>query len=129
MSLIPITERSENEQRKMRISGGRKSGETRRKKRDARQFVNDMLTAVPDLDKNTIATLKKLGFKVKNDRYTTEHIMYAALIQKAMKGDIRAIDLIHKIMGDYTETINVNVPEINMEEVERFLYNEESSGR
>lgn len=39
-SLIPITERSENEQRKMRANGGIKSGEVRREKKERAEMCN-----------------------------------------------------------------------------------------
>lgn len=45
-NLIPITERSENEQRKMRSNGGKKSGAVRRKKierAEARNYLWDEL--------------------------------------------------------------------------------------
>lgn len=130
-NLVPNGKRSANEVRENSAKGGRRSGEVRRAKRDCRKMIGDMLSGKVTLDAKTIETMKKLGFMGKGkakDVYTAEDIINAAIIQKAMKGDIRASELLHKIMGDYSDAVNVNVNTgtvESMQEVEQFLYDGE----
>lgn len=43
-NLVPNTERTESEQREIRQAGGRKSGETRRRKKGLKSLMNDLLS-------------------------------------------------------------------------------------
>lgn len=102
-NLIPFPERTEEEQRRIRSSGGKKSGESRRRKRDQRQLMTTMLKAIPEIDKAAVANLQRLGFHGKGenkDQYTIEAIGAAALLQKVMRGDVKAYRLMLEILGE-----------------------------
>ena len=106
-NLIPITQLPESEQREMRRRAGIKSGETRRRKRDARTQMLALLKCMPQLDDRTVENLKKLGFTGKGrekDKFAIETIAYGALLQKAMKGDVGAHRLILEIIGEDAQT-------------------------
>lgn len=95
--------RSESEEREMRSKGGRNSGATRRRKRDARKIMEGVLKSKPKLDPETKKVVDRLGIlgTGKNkDQYDLELIATAALMQKAMRGDVKAHRLILEIMGE-----------------------------
>lgn len=102
-NLIPLTERTKEEQRELRVRGGKASGEARRRKRDARMQMIDIISCMPKLDNSTIKNLKTMGVKGKGkdkDQYTIEQIMQVAIAQKAMKGDVKAYDAIQRTIGE-----------------------------
>lgn len=85
--------RSTNELREMQSRGGKKSGETRRKKADFNRTLNALLTA--KIDNNEWSPfLEALGLDS-----TVEAAVQAAMVLKAMKGDVRAYEVIAKYSG------------------------------
>lgn len=128
-NLIPMNERTKDEQREMQKAGGIRSGEVRRKKRETRQTLNTMLESVPDLPQDTIRGLQSMGIKgtgKNHDKYTTDILILASLLKKAMNGDVKACEFVYKLSGDLTENVNVNMVDHKkaMEEVEKYLYSE-----
>lgn len=100
-NLRPVLTKSEARERGS--TGGKKSGESRRRKRDQRALMTTMLKAIPELDKAAVANLKRLGFEGKGtnkDQFTIEVIGAAALLQKVMRGDTRAYSLLLEILGE-----------------------------
>lgn len=95
--------RSESEEREMRSKGGINSGVTRRRKRDARKILAGVLKSKPIMDKETQKVIDKLGIEgtgKNKDQYDLELIATAALVQKAMRGDVKAYRLMLEIMGE-----------------------------
>lgn len=90
-NLQPI--RSEDEAKKKGSAGGKKSGETRRKKRDAQKAIKWMLdmAAIGTLD----SRLEKLGIE-EEDR-TNMTALQVAMLMKASAGDVSA----YKALMDY----------------------------
>ena len=83
--------------------GGKASGEARRRKRDNRKIMLDMLNARPKLDRRTLDNLHQLGIYgtgKDKDQYTVEMIINAAVTQKAMRGDIKAYRAILETIGE-----------------------------
>lgn len=100
-NLIPV--RTAEEARRKGRNGGIASGEARRRKRDNRKIMIDILSASPVLDKQTLVNLHKLGIygKGKNkDKYDLEMIINAAIAQKAMRGDVKAYRAILETIGE-----------------------------
>lgn len=90
-NLNPV--RTKEEAKKRGAAGGKKSGETRRRKRDAKQSIS-LLLDMPtqgNIDKN----LMQLGF-VEEDR-TNMNALTARMFSKAMSGDVSA----YKAIMDY----------------------------
>ena len=83
-NLTPVL--TTEEAKKRGAAGGRKSGETRRKKRDARQSIGLLMNmaAQGTLDEN----LEKLGFD-ECDR-TNMNALMARMFAKAISGDVSA---------------------------------------
>ena len=86
-NLNPCT--TPEEAKQLGANGGRKSGEVRRKKRDARKVIEDMLYSNvmnPDIKQN----MEALFGKENSDTYI--NCIIAAQIQKAMNSDTKAFN-------------------------------------
>lgn len=83
-------ERTASEQREIAKMGGKASGKSRRKKADLKNALNTILTA--EATSKTAQILEELGFE-----NTNEMAIMLSLTQQAMKGNVRAIELINKM--------------------------------
>lgn len=100
-NLIPFTERTESEAREISAKGGKKSGETRRRKRTMKQVMETLLEKranTPD-DWQLIADLG-LDFDDLGEEVTNLLIVNAALLMKAKGGDVNAIKELRSIIQD-----------------------------
>ena len=82
--------RSTSEARELGKKGGKASGKSRRKKADLKNALNTILTA--EATSKTAQILEELGFE-----NTNEMAIMLSLTQQAMKGNVRAIELINKM--------------------------------
>ena len=82
--------RSTSEARELGKKGGKASGKSRRKKVDLKNALNTILTA--EATSKTAQILEELGFE-----NTNEMAIMLSLTQQAMKGNVRAIELINKM--------------------------------
>lgn len=96
-NLIPFNKsnRSKDEIREINARGGRKSGETRRKKKSMREKM-ELLLSLP-ADDTDADNLKALG--ISPDDIDNEMIIIKALFDKAASGDINAIREVRNILG------------------------------
>lgn len=94
-NLIPYGKgnRSESEEREMRSRGGKRSGETRRRKAALRDTMNKLLTMQVEVD--------GLSDILRSDggESTYEEVIAMAMIQKASLGDVKAYQAIMKTVG------------------------------
>lgn len=90
-NLIPGNKRSQNEARENGKKGGIASGKSRRRKADLRKAFETILEA--DVTSLTLkSTLEDLGFEA-----TNEMALALVITQKAMKGNVKAFELISKL--------------------------------
>lgn len=82
--------RSTSEARELGKKGGKASGKSRRKKANLKKALNTILTA--EATNKTAAVLESLGFE-----NTNEMAIMLSLTQQALKGNVRAIELINKM--------------------------------
>lgn len=82
--------RSTSEARELGKKGGKASGKARRKKANLKNALNTILTA--EATSETAQILEELGFE-----NTNEMAIMLSLTQQAMKGNVRAIELINKM--------------------------------
>lgn len=82
--------RSTSEARELGKKGGKASGKSRRKKANLKNALNTILTA--EATSETAQILEELGFE-----NTNEMAIMFSLTQQAMKGNVRAIELINKM--------------------------------
>lgn len=94
-NLIPNSERSPSEVRENAAKGGRKSGETRRRKRDMKAKLK-MLLDLPACD-NDLAELEALGIPAEDS--DNEMVILKGLFLKAAEGDVQAVREIRNILG------------------------------
>ena len=89
-NLIHNSKRSPSEVRENGRKGGIASGKARRKKANLKNALNTILTA--EATSETAQILEELGFE-----NTNEMAIMLSLTQQAMKGNVRAIELINKM--------------------------------
>ena len=89
-NLKPQNKRTKSEQREIAKMGGIASGKARRKKADLKKALNIILTA--ETTGKTAQILESLGFE-----NTNEMAIMLSLTQQALKGNVRAIELINKM--------------------------------
>lgn len=101
-NLIPFDQRSEEEQREMRLRGAQASAASRRKKRDAKKAMLLIMESMPKIDPKTKNIIEELGVKrgSKTKGFTIEDIENIALAQRAMKGDVKARKMQMEIIGE-----------------------------
>jgi len=92
-NLIPNSERSPEELRRMTSKGGKKSGEVRRRKANFRKTLNLLLTAEIDSPEWT-PVLEALGLDS-----TLESAVNGAMIKEALSGNVKAYEAIAKYAG------------------------------
>ena len=95
-----MSERSKEEVREIARRGGIKSGEARRRKKTMRETLELLLTM--PLKQGERADIEK-GDNLKEfakENVTVEQAMLIAQIQKALKGDTQAFEMIRDLIGE-----------------------------
>ena len=95
-NLIPLSQRTKEEQREIASAGGKASGESRRQRRAMRDYLNDFL----DQDANEYwkANMEKLGFNA--EEMSNEAAMILSLLSHAVnKHDINAFRTVMEYAG------------------------------
>ena len=101
-NLIPIPNRTKSEQREICSKGGKKSGETRRRKKSMKQ-VMDMLLQLPANTPADWEMLIQMGIDTNNldeDTVNNMLIVNAALLNNAKSGDVPSIKELRNIIQD-----------------------------
>jgi len=96
-NLIPLSERSEGEARESGGKGGKKSGEVRRRKRNVRQLLTQILAAKPDIDgltRDMLAACLLCGVKPDNN----DELLAATLFMRALS-DTASLKYLDELMG------------------------------
>ena len=96
-NLIPFDERTEEEQREIRASGGRASGESRRRKKSLREAA-ELYLSLPVSDKRAWNKLARDG--VDPEDVDNQMAIIAGLTIKAVKGDAKAAKLLFDLLGE-----------------------------
>lgn len=96
-NLIPNSERTPEELREITRKGGKKSGESRRRKRDLKKNLETLFAMqAPD---NMKKAFKKQGLDIPEDA-TFEELLTTSMIAKAIAGDARMVSLILEVTGE-----------------------------
>lgn len=91
-------ERTARERQELAILGGKASGEARRRKANFRKTLNLLLTAQID-SPEWAPMLEAMGLES-----TLESAVNAAIIKKALKGDVKAYEAIRDTLGQTTKS-------------------------
>ena len=107
-NLIPFTERSKSEVRKLNSKGGINSGEARRRKRDLRLALEALLEKdISDKNGNVMTTTEAIALKQ---------------IEKALKGDTKAFEVVRDTVGQKpTEKLDVTVNDDSTKEMDEYF--------
>lgn len=109
-NLIPQSERTKDEQREIARMGGIASGIARREKKQFREYLEKALSNEMKNDKGERIPLKMAGM--------------INLAKKCAEGDLKAIELALKILGEITEKAEVKhefTNEMTLEEWHAFI--------
>lgn len=93
-NLIPNEQRTPEERRRNAQKAGIASGKARREKADLKKKVNEIL-AMDVFSPQLKETLEEKGLSA-----TNQTAVVTVLLQKALKGDMRAIELLAKMNGN-----------------------------
>lgn len=91
-------ERTASEQREIAIAGGKASGESRRRKAAMRDTMNRLLTM-----KVEVEGLSDI-LRADGGENTYEEIITMAMIEKAMRGDVKAFMAIKDVLGQTSKS-------------------------
>lgn len=115
-NLIPFTELTEEEQRKIAVKGGIASGKARRKKKLIKEQL-ELLLSLPLKDENAKRKLEQLG--IDTDNIDNQMAMIIAIWNKALKGDTQAFNSIRDSVGEKPKEVIEN-HNYTKEELEKY---------
>lgn len=119
-NLVPFTERSESEVREINSRGGKKSGETRRRKKALKSLMNDLLSS--DIVNDDIYNS---AVDMGCDNPTYGAAVVAAMVRQAALGDTKAFNAIVDLIGEGSSGERVKLQKRQVELQERKLAGEE----
>ena len=96
-NLIPFNERTEEEQREIRSSGGRASGVSRRRKRSLKEAA-DLYLSLPVADRRRWNRIARRN--VDPEDVDNQMAVIAGLTLKAAKGDAKAAKVLFDLLGE-----------------------------
>lgn len=102
-NLIPMSERTKDEQRNITRMGGIQSGVTRRKQKEIKDLLNTIDNTVISADQ--VETYKQV---LAIDNPTYRDAVIATIYLKALSGDMRAVELYLKLKGEMPKDIEIN---------------------
>ena len=114
-NLVPQSNRTKEEQKRIAIQGGKASGEARRKKREIKEYLNILLES-------------EAGKSKDGKMITGAEAMAIQAFKKAMSGDLKAWELVRDSAGQkpIERVVYAEVDADVIEEVERMV-NDESN--
>lgn len=112
-NLIPQSERTKEEQRRIARSGGIASGKARREKKAMRETLEALLSMPMKGGKAADIEAIKNFAELKGKNITVQDAMVIAMLQKAMKGNVTAAEWIRDTAGQKpvdNMNMNMNLP-------------------
>jgi general stress protein YciG len=95
-NLVPLNRRTKEKQREIARAGGMASGAARRRKRDMQQALNAILDM--PLKAGRVQQIRNLS-EVKGKNITAEQAILLAMVNRALKGDVRAATFVRDTVG------------------------------
>lgn len=96
-NLIPLSERTKNEQREIAKKGGQASGAARRRKKSLREAA-DLYLSLPVTDKRRLNKLKRRELDPLD--IDNQMAMVVGLVEAATCGDAKAAKVVLEMLGD-----------------------------
>lgn len=99
LNLIPLTQRTKEEQKDLRVKGGIASGVARRKKKNLKELAG-MLLDTQIVDKTRIeAVAEGMGIKIPNNDVTVGLSILLSMAREAQDGNYKAAEFIRDTSG------------------------------
>lgn len=111
-NLIPNSQRTPEELRKMTSNGGKKSGEVRRKKKLLKERLK-VLLELPVTNGNALDYALLLGLD--NAEIDNETLLVIALFEKAKSGDVKAFQEIRNLLGQDNSSEELKIKKKELE--------------
>lgn len=103
-NLIPVTERSKDEARKISSEGGKASGVSRRTARDRKKLIEKLLRMPVSMDqKDMVKRMRDMG--IPEDDWTQGTAVLVRMIQEAQAGNVAAFRALCRVSGDDPEIV------------------------
>lgn len=99
-NLVPLNQRTKDEQRTIQSDGGRASGASRRRKRSLKEAA-DLFLSLPVTDTKTYNKMVKAGVDVEDIDYQMAVVI--GMTTKAIKGDAKAAKVLIEMLGGTKE--------------------------
>lgn len=96
-NLIPLSERTKNEQREIAKKGGQASGAARRRKKSLKEAA-DLYLSLPVTDKRRLNKLKRRDLDPSD--IDNQMAMVVGLVEAATCGDAKAAKVVLEMLGD-----------------------------
>lgn len=97
-NLIPLNDRTKEEQREIAKKGGKKSGEVRRQKKTAKELLETLLNT--DMSDDMITDVLGGSQDLLGDNKTAYNVMLTKMLQVACAGDTKAFVALRDTVGD-----------------------------
>lgn len=102
-NLVPMNERTKDEQRRIATAGGKASGVARRKKRTLREIA-EMIGNMEVKNPKTKAIMEAAGFE---GTPTNDDAAFFGIMLKAQNGDAAAMKFLSEMRGQYSTRVEV----------------------
>jgi len=112
-NLIPINQRTENEQREMRVRAGKKSGESRRRKKTIKEWLGEF-SELP-APEEFLKKMRKIGYKGKDETFGA--LMAYQYMMYSIKGKPQYARMVLEMLGETQpqgQVVNNLPPSINV---------------
>ena len=113
--LIPMNQRSEEDQKRIQSMGGKASGAARRRKKSMREAMAALLEA--EITKNVETNLKKRGYKGKMPETYNEALQVSMMVEAMLRGDTKAYGMIMNLMGENVQQVEISSSDEKFAEV------------
>jgi hypothetical protein len=97
-NLVPLNQRTKDEQREIQKKGGAESGRARREQRTMRDTAKFILGLKPDVPDAAIKKMAQLG--VMDEELTMMFLSVYKQQEKALKGDLPALQFLRDTSGE-----------------------------
>lgn len=114
-NLIPASMRTPDERRRIAQKAGVASGEARRRKRNTKQTAKYVLELQPNLPKKVRDAMFNMGLEPDSDDPDIRLISILAIAQKAMKGDLKAANMLLELSGDVNARVQLERDRLKLE--------------
>lgn len=97
-NLIPFDERTENEQREIRVKGGIASGKSRREKRTIKKILDEMLDCQIKDSPQFSKLAKEMGFE--SYKSVKDIFTMSCLLNSVKSGNLNDLERLAKLIGE-----------------------------